>query len=101
LIVDGELGPKTISRWQQIMHTPIDGVISPVSNLVMAVQHELNTKVGADLSVDGKGIAQDGKVYLTVKALQKYLGTTQDGVMSVPVSQVVEAIQRRLNTGSF
>lgn len=102
LIVDGVLGPKTITRWQQILHTPVDGVISsPVSTLVSDVQVILNARVNAGLKVDGAGIAQDGKFYHTVQALQKYLGTPQDGVMSVPVSQVVKAVQTRLNQGRF
>src|SRR5512142_2858041 len=29
LAVDGQLGPKTITRWQQIMGPPGDGLISP------------------------------------------------------------------------
>jgi hypothetical protein len=101
LLVDGQLGTKTIWRWQQIMHTPVDGVISITSNLVAAVQRELNSKISAGLVVDGQGIRQDGHPYKTVHALQKYLGTTQDSVMSLPVSEVVKELQRRLNKGSF
>lgn len=102
LDVDGQLGPKTITRWQQIMGTPVDGVISqPVSDLVKAVQRKLNSAIGAGLVVDGGGIVQDNHAYHTVKALQQYLGTTQDSRLSVPVSECVKALQRRLNGGSF
>lgn len=101
LEVDGELGPKTIVRWQQIMKTPADGVISVPSDLVKAVQTELNTKDNAGLVVDGEGIAQNGQKTNTALALQKYLGTAQDGIVSTPVSDVVKALQTRLNTGSF
>lgn len=102
LVVDGAMGPKTISRWQQIMGTTVDGYIShPVSELVEAVQRHLNSAIGADLVVDGAGIAQNGKRYKTVAALQRYLGTVEDGVMSFPKSMVVEALQRRLNEGRF
>lgn len=101
LAVDGKLGPATIKRWQQIMGTPADGRISEVSALVKAVQRHLNAKIKAGLAVDGKGIRQDNRVYKTVRALQKYLGTPQDGRMSVPVSEVVKALQRRLNGGRF
>jgi hypothetical protein len=69
--------------------------------LVRAVQRHLNRKINAGLVVDGRGIAQDGKRYATVLALQKYLGTPQDGVMSKPVSEVVKALQTRLNKGWF
>ena len=104
LTVDGKLGPNTIKRWQQIMGTPQDGVISRPSTLVEAVQRHLNAK-GAGLVVDGKGIGRnDDGGYgptKTVKALQRYLGTTADGVLSHPSSNAVKALQQRLNTGKF
>lgn len=99
---DGILGPRTISRWQQIMGTSADGVISPVSDLVKAVQRHLNANgASPKLPVDGKGIRQDGKVYQTVRALQRYLGTTADGILTPGGSLAVRVLQRRLNTGSF
>ncbi len=105
LAVDGKLGPKTVKRWQQIMGTKADGVISDPSALVKAVQQHLNAKLkltgSAKLVVDGKGIRQDGRAYKTVRQLQRYLGTSQDGKMSTPVSEVVKALQRRLNIGKF
>ncbi|MFY1620030.1 M15 family metallopeptidase [Micromonospora sp. WMMD736] len=100
LVVDGKLGPATIKRWQQVMGTPVDGKISEVSSLVKAVQRLLRSK-GHKIDVDGKGIRQDGRYYLTTYALQGYLGTERDGRMSAPVSELVKAIQRRLNTGKF
>lgn len=104
LTVDGKLGTATIRRWQKVMGTPQDGVISRPSTLVKAVQRHLNTK-GARLVVDGKGIGRndDGDYgpTNTVKALQRYLGTTADGVLSHPSSNAVKALQRRLNTGKF
>lgn len=104
LVVDGKLGPATIKRWQQVMGTERDGVISRPSELVRAVQRHLNRK-GARLVVDGKGIQSnnDGDYgpTKTVKALQKYLGTEVDGVLSHPSSSAVKALQRRLNTGRF
>ncbi len=102
LDVDGELGPATIRRWQQIMGTTADGIISrPRSSLVLAVQRHLNTAIGAGLAVDGDGIVQDGNRYQTVAALQRYLGTPADGRLSAPKSMAVQALQRRLNTGRF
>lgn len=102
LDVDGELGPKTISLWQKIMGTPIDGVITPGnSDLVRAVQRKLQATVDHRLVVDGDGIYQDGKRYKTVGALQRYLGSPVDQFLSVPVSQCVKALQRRLNEGRF
>lgn len=104
LDVDGQLGPNTIRTWQRIMGTVQDGVITPIpgySNLVAAVQRHLNSHIGAGLTVDGQGIQQDGRVYATVRALQRYLGTPQDGKLSSPVSECVRALQGRLNLGWF
>jgi hypothetical protein len=101
---DGELGPKTISRWQRVMGTPDDGVITQPpgrSSLVEAVQRKLNAVIHAGLVVDGQGINQDGRYYETTKALQRYLGTPQDGRLTLPSSMAVKALQHRLNGGSF
>jgi hypothetical protein len=92
LVVDGNLGPATIKRWQKVMGTPVDGVISRPSELIRAVQRRLNPS--ARLVVDGKfGPA-------TIRALQRHLGTEPDGVISHP-SEAVRALQRRLNLGRF
>jgi len=100
---DGVIGPMTVRAWQKRMGTPQDGVISSgYSNLVAAVQVYLNRKVNAGLSVDGVGIRQDGHtVYQTQRALQRYLGTPADGVLSLPSSACVKALQHRLNAGTF
>jgi hypothetical protein len=105
LLVDGVLGRNTVSRWQNIMGTPVDGFITQPpgrSNLVKAVQKHLNAAIGAGLSMDGQGICQDGHTkFLTTRALQRYLGTPQDGVLSLPTSMAVKALQKKLNTGTF
>jgi hypothetical protein len=101
LEVDGELGEKTIERWQQIMKTPVDGVISHPSELVKAVQQRLKDTVDHRLEVDGEGINQDGKRTKTAGALQRYLGSPVDEVISTPKSEVVKALQRRLNEARF
>lgn len=45
---DGIRGPATISRWQEVMATPIDGTISkPKSTLIVADQRYLNSVVDA------------------------------------------------------
>ena len=92
LVVDGKLGPATIKRWQKVMGTEADGVISRPSELIRAVQRRLNPS--ARLVVDGKfGPA-------TIRALQRHLGTEPDGVISHP-SEAVRALQRRLNLNRF
>lgn len=97
LVVDGDLGPATIRRWQQVMGTPVDGVISkPRSSLIEAVQRVLHAapRTGV-VKVDGDLGPK------TIRALQIYLGTPVDGVISRPRSSVIEALQRRLNEGRF
>lgn len=102
LQVDGELGPKTIRRWQQVMGTKVDGVIDPErSALVMAVQRVLKDRVNGNLKIDGQGIYQNNKYYRTAAALQVYLGVPADGKITAPVSQTIKALQRRLNVDKF
>lgn len=100
LTVDGKLGPDTIRAWQHIMGTPQDGKISNPSDLVKAVQRRLNTH-GAKLTVDGKGIAQNGKQTNTIRALQRYLGVPVDGEISTGKSATIVALQKRLNSVTF
>jgi Putative peptidoglycan-binding domain-containing protein len=101
LEVDGILGPKTISRWQQVMGTPVDGKIdSKDSALVRAVQKKLRI-VDYRLQIDGEGIRQDGHRTRTIEALQRYLKCPVDGFLSVPTSRTIVALQRRLNENRF
>lgn len=96
LVVDGELGSKTISRWQQIMHTPVDGKIDENdSELIRAVQRRLQGTVDHRIQVDGKLGPK------TIGGLQRYLQSPVDQHISKPKSQMVMALQRRLNTGKF
>jgi len=106
LALDGFLGPATIKRWQQVMGTHADGVISTGrggSQLVRKVQQHLNSK-GYRLAVDGFGIFPNTKGKTkktnTQAALQRYLGTPADGYLSSPSAAVV-ALQKRLNEGRF
>jgi len=102
LVVDGVLGPKTIRSWQKVMRTPVDGVIDEKNSaLVRAVQIRLQNTVDYRLVVDGVGIRQDDNFYKTVAALQRYLKSPVDGRISVPRSQVIMALQRRLNENRF
>lgn len=101
LVVDGKLGPRTIAKWQKVMGTPVDGVISPRSMLVEAVQRRLKSTVDHRIVVDGKGIVQNGQPHKTIGALQRYLKSPVDQRMSLPRSQVVMALQRRLNENRF
>ena len=90
---DGLLGEATIRRWQQVMGTTVDGVISKPSSLISAVQRVLKSK-GLAVSVDGDFGPQ------TIRALQCYFGQAQDGVLSKP-SPTIRSLQHRLSAGSF
>lgn len=78
LDVDGSLGPATISRWQQVMGTPIDGRISKPSTMVKALQRWLNKVVGTahHRNLIGKpNLAVDGLLGPdTTKSLQFLMG---------------------------
>lgn len=111
LKVDGRLGPATIKRWQAVMGTTQDGYITASgSSLVRAVQNFLNAKgardkYGRKLVVDGKGILPNLSRNVgptnTIYALQRYLGTYKDGVLSTPSSKAVSALQVRLNSAKI
>lgn len=102
LVVDGELGPLTIKKWQKVMKTPVDGVIDDKkSDLVIAVQQKLKATVDHTLEVTGTGIKQNGKQTKTVEALQRYLVVPVDKKIVRPKSNTVKALQRRLNQDRF
>lgn len=88
LVVDGYEGVLTIKAEQRYWGTPVDGVKSFPSRMIMARQKML-------------GVKQDGfEGPITIKAEQKRYGTTQDGVVSLP-SQMIKERQRRLNKGQL
>lgn len=107
LAVDGAGGPATVRRWQQVMGTTADGIISGQShpygsygwpnlytvqygsggsNLIRAVQKQL-------------GLTRDGSLGpITIRAIQARLGVAQDGFFG---PATVRALQQRLNAGRF
>lgn len=102
LVVDGNLRDKTIRRWQEVMGTPVDGVISQKSTLVYAVQKRLRATVDHTLVVDGAGESLAfGVQRKTIEALQRYLRVRITRSLSPENSDTVKALQRRLNEGHF
>lgn len=102
LVVDGNLGPKTIKRWQEVMGTTADGKISAESDLVEAVQERLKATVDRSLVVDGDGDSLAfGVSRKTIGALQRYLKVPVTTRISAENSETIKALQRRLNTGKF
>lgn len=112
LTVDGFWGSSTTSRLQQELGTTVDGVVSSQSVAWRDANPGLTT--GWQWVSDAQGsrmIAalqarigmasgqRDGKIGpQTIRALQDYLGTPLDGVISRE-SRAVMALQRRLNDG--
>lgn len=91
LVIDGYLGPKTISALQRYFGTPVDGYLSKPSLVIKALQKFLGTPVDGYIS----------KPYsIMVAALQKRFGTPVDGKISRP-SLVIKELQRRLNKGKL
>lgn len=104
LTVDGKWGTATTKRLQQYFGTTQDGVIShqykqKYNQNVYAAQFDKTLRGSNVIKALQKtlGVTQDGLLgQASIKALQKRLGTTQDGVIS-PVSDAVKELQRRLN----
>lgn len=112
LVVDGFWGASTTRRVQQELGTTVDGIVSSQSvawrdrnpglttgwrwvtdaqgsRMIAALQR----RIGMDAGL------RDGKIGpQTIRALQRYLGTPVDGVISRD-SRAVMALQRRLNAG--
>nr|DAK68162.1 MAG TPA: LYSK HYDROLASE, ENDOLYSIN [Caudoviricetes sp.] len=104
LTVDGKFGPATARRLQQYFGTTQDGVVShqykqKFNQNIYAAQFDQTLRGSNVIRALQKmlGVSQDGLMgQATIKALQKRFGTTPDGIIS-PVSNVVSALQRRLN----
>lgn len=104
LSVDGKFGPATARRLQQYFGTTQDGVIShqykqKFNQNIYAAQFDQTLRGSNVIRALQKllGVSQDGLMgQATIKALQKRLGTTQDGIIS-PVSNAVKALQQALN----
>lgn len=91
LVVDGDLGPKTIKRWQVVVrHKTVTDKMD--KDFIGAIQVFLKGRVDHRLVVD--------RVWgpKTTRALDRYIGSPPDGVME---ERTIKALQRRLNTGHF
>lgn len=107
LVVDGNCGPATVSKWQQVMGTTVDGVISgqvvPSGNYarpnLFSVSYggfgsQLIRAVQARL-----GLEQDGLLGpATIRAIQAHLGVAQDASFG---PATVSALQTRVNENRF
>lgn len=112
LTVDGKWGKATTERLQQIFGTPVDGIVSNQHKVYQASNPGLTTGWDWQDKANGKGSMlikamqkwagmpvnqRDGEWGpATCKAVQKKLGTHQDGIVSSP-SQMVKALQKWAN----
>lgn len=106
IAVDGIIGAATVRRWQSVMGTTVDGVVSNQLNVtyrpaLFAVNH--NEPYGQSQLVRAVqsvvGVTVDGLLGPeTIKAIQRRLGVAVDGVLG---RETAKALQRRLNEGRF
>ena len=108
---DGYWGAYTTRAFQQVLGTPVDGVVSSQSAAWRSQNPGLTTgwewtgsPVGSQLiqALQRKlSVKADGLIGpVTIRALQARMGTPQDGVLSKR-SQCITALQRRLQKGTF
>lgn len=113
LSVDGYWGQLTTKAVQSALGTTVDGIVSEQYDIYRednpglesaSWEWKANPQGGSDMvrAIQSKvGSNVDGFIGPnTIKALQKYLGTTADGCISGP-SLCVKELQRRLNAGTF
>lgn len=116
LSVDGSCGPATVKKWQSVMGTAVDGIVSGQlvpdcktywrpnlytgcvtyggygSELIRAVQRRLASEGKYKGAIDGLLGPQ------TIKAIQAHYGLTQDASFG---PATVRALQTALNQGKF
>ena len=106
IAVDGVIGAATVRRWQSVMGTTVDGVVSNQLAVnyrpaLVAVNH--NKPYGQSQLVRAVqravGVTVDGLLGpQTIRAIQRRLGVVADGVLG---RETAKALQRRLNEGRF
>lgn len=111
LKVDGYWGRALTQRLQQVLKTPVDGVVSSQSDVWREQNPGLTTGWDWDRHPQGSRVIsdlqeildvyRDGKIGpSTIRALQRRMGTPVDGVLSEE-SKAIKALQRRLNEGKI
>ena len=108
LVVDGRWGADTTKALQKHYKTIVDGIISGQPNNsntrnMYGVRYGNSGSLLIRAMQKDLGTPQDGKISapsLMIRALQKRLGTPVDGRVSKP-SLMVKEMQRRLNNGTF
>lgn len=107
LTVDGAWGPATTRRLQEVLGTPVDGIISgQYRNAITNNLHSVRFGTSGSMMVREMqrrlGVNADGFFGpITARALQRRMGTPVTGGISKNNSSVVKALQRRLNNNTF
>ena len=108
--VDGKWGQETTRKAQKVFGTPIDGIVSNqylvykeknkgllASTFEWKEQPSKNGSALIGAIQERIGVKKDGFIGPdTIRGMQKWLGTTQDGYVSNP-SEMVTAFQEWLN----
>lgn len=109
---DGYWGSATTRRMQQVLGTPVDGVVSSQSAIWRADNPGLTSGWDWDSGIPNGsrmisawqrvlGVNRDGLLGPnTIRAFQRRMGTPVDGVLSAE-SKAIMALQRRLNEGKL
>ena len=105
LAVDGYIGRATVSQWQRVMYTPVDGEISGQYVVwyrprLMAVSHRNHRGSALVRAIQRKyGLRQTGLLdRRTISYIQRDVGANPDGILGADTAR---RIQIRLNTGRF
>lgn len=109
IAVDGKAGPALVRAIQVATGSKFkDGVFSgqPRNSVTQAFYGGISYGSGGSPSVGLLQRKVGAKVDnllgpATIRSLQRYLGTPQDGVISRPNSLVIRRLQERLNNGTF
>lgn len=105
LAVDAYIGRATVSQWQRVMGTPVDGVISGQYTVwyrprLMAVTHHNHRGSTLVRAIQRKyGLRQTGLLdRTTIRCIQRDVGADPDGILGADTAR---RVQIRLNTGRF
>lgn len=93
LAVDGNVGPATVRRWQQVMGTTVDGIIS--GQLVP------DEKTYWRPAIDSSVVQYDGTGSDLIRAVQKTLGCGVDGLLGPATIKAIQAHYNLTQDASF
>ena len=93
LAVDGNVGPATVRRWQQVMGTTVDGIIS--GQLVP------DEKTYWRPAIDSSVVQYGGTGSDLIRAVQRALGCSTDGLLGPNTIKAIQAHYNLTQDASF